>query len=348
MSLVAKIALSAALPVVVLAAATGTSVRSIARADAGSRGTLRRLVPVVRETNEADELAADAVRLYGRWTAFHDPDYEALWAARVGQLDLRVRDLRRALDGDAERRRLAKATVSFDRYRALVSSEADGRIALVAMAPRELHAALQASARGRRSLSSLIRGLETTARDVEARTSAMASETLAMLGAAAGAAGVLAMLLSGWVASRVGRGLRRLVWASEALERGRLDEPVAIGGHDELAQLGSALESLAEELRERDRIGEELVRRLGDDLDAPLRAIRDTTRALASAIADGTEEQRRLAAAIGDDAERLLARTTGIGDARASVPRLPHAEPPAIPFDVPALLVDGRPPERSS
>lgn len=348
MSLVGKIALSAGLPVVVLAAATGTSVRSIARADAGSRGTLGRLVPIVREAGEADELAAAAVRLHGRWMALHDPAYESLWATRMGQLDLRLRDLRLGLAGTVERRRLAKATRSFARYRAVASSERDGRIALVELGPHELHAAVQASARGRRSLASLIRDLEATADDLEARASAVLTDTLAMLGAAAGGAGVLAMLLSGWVASRVARALRRLVWASEALERGRLDEPVAIGGRDELALLGSALESLAEELRDRDRIGDELMRRLGADLDAPLRAIRDTTRALASSIADGTAEQRRLAAAIDDEAERLIARATGIGDVRRSVPQLPHAAPPALPFEAPALLVDLTHPERSS
>jgi hypothetical protein len=337
-----KMLLSAGLPVALLVGATGAGFRSLAATDAGARRTLRRAVQVVHEAAAADEAASAATRLQTRWSVIRSSTYEELWADRMGELHEHLRALAQVIEGGAERRRLASVAQAFARYRALTSAESDGSLHLRVLSPVDLRAALGASARARRLLASLGRGLEATAHAVEARALASERDTWAMLRAASALAALLAVLLSGWMAIRLTRALRRLTWASEALERGRLDEPVGIGGRDELARLGSALEALALDLLERDRVGDDLLHRLGDDLDVPLRAIRDTTRRLAGELATaGTSQQRGLAAAIGDEAERLLRRTSHLGDARPDAPELGHAAPPPIAFVAPALLVDG-------
>jgi HAMP domain-containing protein len=345
-SLAWKIALSAGIPVVFFVGATGAGLRCLAAADTGARRTLRRIVVVAGEARAAGENAAAAGRLHGRWSAFPDATYERLWATRMGALDQRLQTVSRLLEQDVERRRLTKATRMLGRYRALASTEDVGRVRLRALSPRELHAATTLSAGARRTLASIARRLETSARAVRDEEVVLARSLHEMLRAAAALAVVLAVILSGWAALRVARALRRLAWASEALERGRLDEPVAIGGRDELARLGSAFEALAVQLLERDRAGDQLLRGLGEELDQPLQAIRDTTHGLADDLAAaGTPQQRRLVATFGDEAGELLRRAARIGEAQPRAADLEYVTPAELGFDAPRLLVDRRPSE---
>ena len=117
--------------------------------------------------------------------------------------------------------------------------------------------------------------------------------------------------MSSWVGRRVAVGLRRLADATEALERGRLDQPVGVGGRDELGRLAIAFESLARELAERSRVADDTFHRLGHDLAEPLVTLRDATRVLAGEL--GTEpRQQRLAQLIGDAADDLVRRVDRI------------------------------------
>jgi hypothetical protein len=348
-SLAWKIVLSAGLPVALIVGATGAGLRSLAATDASARRTFRRAVLVVRETGAADDVASTALRLHDRWRAFQDPVYEPMWVAKMDQLGQRLVAMSRLLESELERRSLTKATQAFARYRTRASMTVGGDVRLRVLSPLDLRATLREADRGRRMLASVGRALETTARRVEVQAAAVERDTFAMLRGAATLAGVLAVLLSGWAAIHVTRAVRRLAWASEALERGRLDEPVGIGGGDELARLGSAFETLAIERLERDRVGDELAQRLRDDLDRPLRAVRDATRTLAAELAPGgTPEQRQLAAAIDGEAERLLLRATHIGDTRPAGPEIAYDAPREIAFDAPALLVDRTRPEGRS
>jgi hypothetical protein len=342
-SLASKIVLSAGLPVALLLGATGIGFRHLAATDAATRRTLRHVVEVVRETGAVDEIAAAAMRLHDRWSAFRDPVYERMWSDRLDEIDRRLGALARVLESDAGRRRLASATASFARYRTLASSGRDGVVRL--RAPSS--AILRTVARARRRLAGIAPGLEATARAVRTHARSIERDTFEQLRAVAVLVTLLAILLSGSAALHVMRATRRLAWATEALERGRLDEPIAIRGRDALARLGSALEALAFELRERDRVGDALMCRLGDDLDDSLRSIRATTHTLADELASaGTSQQQRLAQAIGEDAEHLLHRAARIGDARQGA--LAHVAPATIAFDPPALLVDGSASEERS
>jgi len=106
-------------------------------------------------------------------------------------------------------------------------------------------------------------------------------------------------------------GLRRLADATEALERGRLDQPVGVGGRDELGRLAIAFESLAHELAERSRVADDTLHRLGHDLAEPLVTLRDATRVLAGEL--GAEpRQQHLAQLIGDAADDLVRRVDRI------------------------------------
>jgi hypothetical protein len=107
------------------------------------------------------------------------------------------------------------------------------------------------------------------------------------------------------------RRARRLADATEALERGRLDQPVGVGGRDEMGRLALAFESLARELAERSRVADDTLHRLGHDLAEPLVTLRDATRVLAGEL--GAEpRQQQLAQLIGDAADDLVRRVDRI------------------------------------
>jgi hypothetical protein len=338
-SLAWKIVLSAALPVGLLIAASTVSFRSLDAAGTAPRRALSRVAPVVREAAAAEEDLATLSRLHGRWSTFRDPAYEQVWARRAGRLDAHVRAMATWLETPPERRSLAKATTAIRRYRTLTADEDGGTVALRLLSPAERPQALRADARARRALVGVGRALDATARATEAQAGVAERKSRATMRGAIGLAASLALLLSSWTAIQLVRRLRRLAYVSEALERGRLDEPVAIGGRDELGRLGVAFEALAHELRERDRVGEDLVRRLGHDLGEPLQTVRDIAHALAGELAhDGTSQQRRLAATIGDVTEHLLDRVAHLGEVSHGVPEIPHARPAPLGFDRPALL----------
>jgi signal transduction histidine kinase len=141
----------------------------------------------------------------------------------------------------------------------------------------------------------------------------------------AAVAGVLAFALSSWVGRRVTVGLRRLADATEALERGRLDQPVGIGGHDEMARVALAFESLARELADRSRVADDTLHRLGHDLAEPLVTLRDATRVLADEL-DAEPRQQQLAQLIGDAADDLVRRVDRITEN----PTAPQLEGPAL------------------
>ena len=324
MSLAWKIVCSATIPVVVGLGAACMSLVALGGPAAESRRVLATVGPTVREIAAAGESLSAIGRLHGRWIAIRSPTYEARWATNMVALDDRLRGLEASFETLPGRRSLVKARRALARYRELAASEADGRLALRELSVAAWRRALTAGARVRRSLDAVDREVDEIVRraEVDARVGSHRAWQ-GMVGAGVLAA-VLALLLSSWTGGRLVRGLRRLTDASEALERGRLDQPVAIGGRDELARLGGAFERLAHDWGERDRTCEDTVQRLVRDLTEPLVTIRDAARVLAVELPDPLgARQQSLVTHIGESAERLLHRVARIEDDPQVRPALP-------------------------
>jgi hypothetical protein len=328
-----KILLSAGIPVAMLVVVATPSIRRLDATGDSSRRALRRVAPVVRDVAAADEAIATLSRVHGRWSAMPDPAYEALWTTRMNALEQRLGSLRRTTETPAEVRRVAKAGAAVERYRALISTRADGAFHLRRLTADERGLALRLSARARRALATIGDGLEATARAAEAQATAIERTTGDTLRGAATLAGLLALVLATLTSWRLVRRLRRLAWVSEALERGRLDEPVAIGGRDELGRLAVALEALGHDMRERECISDAVLQQLGHDLRELLHSVRDASRLLVDELIDmGPTHPRRLAAYIGDVTTELLDRVERIGGVHEpTVVRLPvHSKVPTL------------------
>jgi len=308
MRLASKIVCCTAIPVVLVAVAAGRSLQAIGQAGDASDEALAQVAPAVQEVATMQESLGALGRLHGRWIVLQDPSYANAWTQRMAALEARLAGLRSRLETTTERRRLAKAERSLTRYRNLVAAE-DGALRSMTVADRRR--ATTAATRARRAIGGIVREIDVQARRARAEAVAAAERAWAALAFAAAVAGALALLLSSWVGRRVTVGLRRLADATEALERGRLDQPVAVGGRDELGTLAVAFESLARELAERSRVADDTLQRLGHDLAEPLVTLRDATRLLANEL-DAEPRRQQLAQLIGDAANDLVRRVDRI------------------------------------
>jgi len=304
MRLASKIVFCSAIPVVLLAVTAGRSLQAIDQAGDASDEALSQVAPAVQEVASMQESLGSLGRLQGRWIVLQDPAYANAWTQRMAVLEARLAALRQRLETTTERRRLAKAERSLARYRTLVAAE-DGSLRPMTVADRRR--AVTANVRARRAIGGIVREIDLQARRAKADAVATGERAWAALLFGAAVAGVLGLALASWMGRRVAVGLRRLADATEALERGRLDQPVGVGGRDELSHLAIAFESLARELAERTRVSDYTLHRLGHDLAEPLVTLRDATRVLAGEL--GAEpRQQHLAQLIGDAADDLVRR----------------------------------------
>jgi two-component system sensor histidine kinase BaeS len=118
---------------------------------------------------------------------------------------------------------------------------------------------------------------------------------------AGGAAALLAAAVAALLARRLTAPLRRLSTAAGELAGGRHPEPVPPAGTEELDQLATSFNEMAEQLglaRDAERA---VLLSVSHDLRTPLTSIRG----YAEGIEDGTVEPRQGAAVVGREAERL-------------------------------------------
>jgi signal transduction histidine kinase len=335
--LATKIVLSVGFPVALLVWTTSASLDALDRAGEASRRSLARIGPAVRQADDATETLEALARLHVRSSIMDDAGYVRAWEARARGLVDRLEAFRTTLETAWERKQGTKAARAIDRYRAISAIETDGTTELRVLSIAERRRASRVGARANRALDGLVRSLTATAARADQAAATVAQRAWDATVAVACLAGLLALVASAWIAWRITRGLRRLIDATLALERGRLDQPVAIAGRDELARLALAFESLATNLQERDRVSEQTLRLVGHDLAEPLMTIRDAIQRLAL---DGSARlearQRRLLTLIGEAAENLLRRTARMGE--DAPPALEHARVPSLEPPVPQLL----------
>lgn len=124
---------------------------------------------------------------------------------------------------------------------------------------------------------------------------------------------LLVIFLLGWVLSRgIIFPLKNLVEATEKISRGDFEARVEVKSKDELGRLGSAFNSMVEELnkaREREKALElsrrELVASVSHDLRTPLSSIRGYVEGLLDGVASEPEKTRRYLGVIHDKAISL-------------------------------------------
>jgi hypothetical protein len=328
-SLAAKIVAAAVVPVALYAATATWSAGTLAGMARESRRAAARAVPATRQLADARESLATVARVHGRWLVLGDASYERLWATRIAELDGRLRRLAAGADV-AERRRLAKAVRAVDRHRAIAS----GTSGLRPLSPDERSHARDAVARARRALDEVGLAIEASAGAAAGRSADL--ERVAMVAVAGAPAALFVALLAAVpLARRLVAGLRRLAAASTRLERGEPGDALALRGRDELARLGTAFDAMAERVRERDRLTDQVLARIGQELGEPLTTIRDAARALAHGHAGPVNfPQSRIVAILENATEQLVGRVGRMAGRPCELP-----EPAVDPARIEALPI---------
>lgn len=132
--------------------------------------------------------------------------------------------------------------------------------------------------------------------------------------AAAVSAGILAFLLSIWMARRLTRPLREMTQVAQVMERGELNQRVSIRSRDEIGRLGKAFNHLASRLQKQEKLRKTLTANLAHELRTPLATIQSYIEAFQDGVwaadernmASVYEEVQRLTRLV-DDLEALSA-----------------------------------------
>jgi signal transduction histidine kinase len=122
---------------------------------------------------------------------------------------------------------------------------------------------------------------------------------------AAGAGLLLTVLLSALIARSIVRPLARMTRASEEMARGRYQQRIELGRHDEVGRLASAFNAMAEQVSRSDQMMRDLLANVAHELKTPLTSIQGFSQALTEAAVHSTEEYERAGRIINDEAERM-------------------------------------------
>jgi len=142
----------------------------------------------------------------------------------------------------------------------------------------------------------------------------------------AGALGLAASLLVGYLAASLfARRIARLERAAEQIAGGRLDEPVRVGGRDELGALAETFERMRERLAQLDHARREFIANASHELRTPLFSLGGFLELLADEELD-ERTRREFLATMRSQVERLTKLATDLLDlSRLDVGRL-HVE----------------------
>ena len=308
MRLAAKIFLASLVPLLVLIEVATWSLSSLDHLVQTNRRIVSQTLPAMRREAVANEAMASLVRLHGRWAVLRDQSYETLWTTRATTLADSLTGLSAQLRSPAERHALVKVQRAFQRYLALAATPVDGVLHLRPMEPGEqVQAVRQAAERVARSIRHLGIAIDESARFAQSQAAELEVRTWRTVLLALPLSAALALVLSLVIAIRATRVLRKLATASSNLAQGTLDQPVIVRRSDELGQLANAFNTMAERLKELDRMKEQVYSHLSHELRTPLTSIREATHLLADEVAGPlAPRQQRLVTIINESTERLL------------------------------------------
>jgi signal transduction histidine kinase len=309
MRLGAKIFLTSALLITILAAVAGWSLLAVRRLVEVNRGILTQTLPAISLAASLRESLPTLVRLESRYIVLGDPEYFSLWVKRAQQVAAEVDRLAGLVESDEERASLAEVRAQIAAYRRLVDRER------ALMTRGEKNAAIQLSERQSRpaadqaesaavllgaAIESAAERALAGARELERRT--WTGVLLALVVSAGAALGGTA-----WVAVRLTRSLRRLSAATGEIAEGSFRDPVRVETRDEIGDLARSFNLMATRLREAEAMKEEFFSSISHDLRTPLTSIHEATHLLDERVPGAlTPKQERLVTIIGVSAERLL------------------------------------------
>src|SRR2546426_4528386 len=304
MRLAWKVFLSTSLVMVVLLGIAAWSLRAVSKFVHVNGAIISRSVPALRLETSVREAMLALMRLEGRWTVLKDPRYEALWRTRADRVESDLTELNALLTSPDEVRFFRKSHTAFLAYRQLALTQA------VPGPQREGDAARDArlaAARTELALSRLtdatyrsLEGSQDDARTLEARAwgAVFTGLPVAVLAGLAGAA---------LVAFGMTRALRQLSTAATEIAQGKFSERVPATSGDEIGELATTLNRMAEQLGELDRMKEDFFAHISHELRTPLTAVREATHLLREEVPGPlTPKQERLVEIIRASSERVL------------------------------------------
>ena len=302
MRLASKIFLATALLILGLVGIGVWSLRAVNDLVRMNREMIRHSLPALHRETLLEEAVSGLLRLETRYAVLGDPAYESLWHTRADRTAVDLVGLRPFLTTRKEQARLRKAIAIFDTYRAS---------GLPRRGPRHPPTGREArGAKGARAERALRRVRDTTydaveraeaaADDLERRTWRTMFAILPLV--------VFAGLVSaGVLAFRLTRSLRRLSAATADVAEGSFQAPVRVHGRDEVGELATAFNQMAERLAALDRTKEEFFAHISHELRTPLTSVREAASLLREQVPGPlAPKQERLVAIIGENCERVL------------------------------------------
>jgi signal transduction histidine kinase len=309
MRLASKIFLTCVLVIVVLGGVSALSLRAIGRLVSVNREVATQAVPALGVSGAVRDSLASLARIESRYLVLRDRSFAVLWEERAA----RARDDLERLRGYPTSARAASlidaVLADFQAYRRIVAREHE----LLRAGRRDAALAL-AEGDARELIDRMDAGLEAWA---EARHAAMLAaqadaasleeRTWAWVLGALGAAFVLAVAGSAWIAVRLTRSLRAVAAATQQVGAGSVAEPIAVRGRDEAAELAEAFNTMAERLRRVDEMKEEFFATISHELRSPLTSVREAANLLGDGVPGALNpKQKRLVSIIASSSDRLL------------------------------------------
>jgi signal transduction histidine kinase len=134
---------------------------------------------------------------------------------------------------------------------------------------------------------------------------------------------ILAVLIGFYVAKRISKPLVEMKQAAERMSDGQLNARVKIGGKDELAELGTSLNELAEQLHKQEQLRVTMTEDIAHELRTPLATLKSHMRAFEDGIWEPTPERIH---SCYEEIERLTKMVTELED-------LTHMESPQFQLE---------------
>lgn len=131
------------------------------------------------------------------------------------------------------------------------------------------------------------------------------AELLPRLLIAAAVAFVAAIIIALAVANSLYRPIKRLTHASESMSRGDYAQRVPIAGPQELAELATSFNRMAEEVQRSRQVLRDFVADVSHELKTPLTSIRGFVQAMSDGTAGDPEERKQALAVVDGEARRL-------------------------------------------
>ena len=317
MRLASKIFLTSSLLIVVLAAVGALGVRAVGRLVSVNREITQHAVPALRLGSSLRDALGTLARLENRFVILRDARYASLWDETATRFEGDLARLVEAVTTDVQREALSDSALAFADYRRIVEEER----ALVERGDRERAVGLAETA-GRAHVERVEATLDrlteaTDAAIAAARTEATRLErrTWTRVLTALGAAVLLALLGTGFIAYRMTRSLSRLSAATAAMATGAFDTPIDVKDRDEVGALARAFKRMAADLQQLDRMKGDFFAGISHDLRSPLTSVSEAAHLLRDEVAGPlTPKQARLVAIIGSSSQRLLGLVKRIMD----------------------------------